>query len=69
MSGIAETINQPDQIDSRKCARNGCEVREGEPHPVTGKSVGCLKVAAAVHGVGVRQWCSRACYDAEASAR
>ena len=65
MSGIAETIHQPDQLAVGKCARDGCDVHEGQPHPATGKTVGCLKVAAAVPGKGVVQWCSMECYEAD----
>lgn len=65
MSGIAGAADQHDKIADGKCARAGCEVREGAPHPVTGKNVACLKVAQAVRGKGVVQWCSRECWEVD----
>lgn len=63
MSGIAGAAEQSDQIATGKCAREGCDVREGEPHPATGKNVACLKVAKALPGRGVTLWCSMECFE------
>ena len=57
MTGIAGAQDQDIGHDALKCAREGCDTYE--------KRSGCFKVARAVPGKGVVQWCTRACYDAD----
>lgn len=61
MSGISEAINYVVDSGRVKCARDGCDVYEQEPHPITRKMVQCLKIAQAVPGRGVILWCSEEC--------
>ncbi len=60
MTGIAGAADQQD-ASIHRCPQ--CGIEEGDRHPVTGKIVNCLPIAAAVFGVGIVCWCSEECHD------